>query len=131
MYTTVFISWYVLPYTLLHSSSASLAEPWPLTCPSDVFSIVLQAIGGGLASASDTMTILRVGDNVMITGLSVQVATILAFGALAADYAFAVRRNWTKLNPDTAVLRNSPRFKLFLGALCISYLCVLTRCCYR
>lgn len=67
----------------------------------------------------------------MITGLAVQVATMLAFGALAADYAIAVRRNWTNLNPETEHLRNSMRFKLFLGALWISYLCILIRCCYR
>lgn len=102
-----------------------------LTFRSDVFSIVLQAIGGGIASASPNTSVLEVGDNFLITGLSIQVATMLAFGALAADYAFAVRRNSANLNPETTRLRDSLRFKLFLVALWVSYLCVLIRCCYR
>ncbi|KXT03892.1 hypothetical protein AC579_6236 [Pseudocercospora musae] len=97
----------------------------------DVFSIILQAIGGALASASTTTSILRVGDNVMITGLAVQVATMLAFAGLAADYGIAVRRNITNLNPETSELRNSRRFKFFLMALWIAYLCILIRCAYR
>lgn len=67
----------------------------------------------------------------MITGLSVQVATMLAFGALALDYALAAKRNWANLNPATATLRSSLRFKIFLAALWISYFCILARCCYR
>ncbi|KAF7198432.1 Efflux pump himE [Pseudocercospora fuligena] len=97
----------------------------------DVFSIILQAIGGGIASASSTTTILRVGDNVMITGLAVQVATMIAFAILAADYGFAVRRNKHRLNPETETLRSSRKFKLFLIALWIAYLCILIRCAYR
>ncbi|CZT17752.1 related to phospholipid-translocating ATPase [Ramularia collo-cygni] len=126
-------------YTLKHicltfGSSFSRLRPSMYTTvfiSCDLFSIVLQAIGGGLASASTSMTILRVGDNVMIAGLAFQVATMVAFGALAADYGLAVRRNRSSLNSKTEELRDSLRFKLFLAALWIAYLCVLVRCCYR
>jgi len=97
----------------------------------DVFSILLQAIGGALASAAEDMALLRVGDNVMITGLATQVATLAVFGILAGDYALAIYRNRANLNAATAELRQSLRFKLFLAALWIAYFAILIRCCYR
>lgn len=97
----------------------------------DVFSILLQAAGGALASAADDDSVLRAGDNVMITGLATQVATLVVFGILAGDYALAVYRNRAHLNEATADLRRSLRFKLFLAALWIAYFAILVRCCYR
>ncbi|KAF2218003.1 hypothetical protein CERZMDRAFT_31120 [Cercospora zeae-maydis SCOH1-5] len=97
----------------------------------DFFSIALQAAGGAVASASEDMSVLHIGDNIMITGLALQVVTMLAFAALVLDYAWAVRRNLDRLNPETDVLRNSMRFKLFCVALCLSYACILIRCAYR
>ena len=67
----------------------------------------------------------------MITGLTTQVVTLLVFGLLAADYGFAAYRNRANLNPATASLRNSLRFRLFLVALWIAYFGILIRCCYR
>ncbi|KAM3419979.1 hypothetical protein BST61_g3293 [Cercospora zeina] len=97
----------------------------------DFLSIVLQAAGGGVASASENMSVLHIGDNIMKTGLALQVVTMLAFAVLVVDYAWAVRRNLNRLNPETAVLRNSMQFKLFCVALCLSYTCILIRCAYR
>lgn len=126
-------------YTLKHicltfgSSFSRLRPQWYtyifISC--DFLSIVLQAVGGGVASASEDENVLEVGDRIMTTGLALQVATMLVFAALAADYAFAVRRNSHQLNSETAVLRNSMRFKLFIAALCLSYTCILLRCAYR
>ncbi|KXS94863.1 hypothetical protein AC578_8464 [Pseudocercospora eumusae] len=119
-------------YTLKHISltfNPSLSRLRPelytwifIAC--DLFSIILQAIGGGIASGSPSTKILRVGDNVMITGLAVQVGTMLVFAGLAIDYGFAVRRN--------ARMRSSRRLEFFfLVALGIAYFCILVRCAYR
>lgn len=97
----------------------------------DVFSILLQAAGGALASAAPGMALLKVGDNVMITGLATQVFTLVVFGVLAANYGLAIFRNRTSLNTATEELRNSRRFKFFLAALWIAYFAILIRCTYR
>lgn len=47
----------------------------------DVVSIVLQAAGGGVASAAPDLRVLEIGDNIMIAGLATQVATLAVFGA--------------------------------------------------
>ena len=92
---------------------------------------MLQAIGGGISSASQDLTLLHVGTDIMIAGLVTQVATLLVFGVLAADYGLAVYRNRNNLNPSTRQLRNTLKFRLFVVALWIAYLCILVRCCYR
>ena len=126
-------------YTLKHicitfGSSFSRLRPQLYTyifISCDVFSIVLQAVGGALASAAEDDALLEAGDNVMITGLATQVFTLVVFGLLAGDYALAVYRNRANLNAATADLRRSLRFKLFLVALWVAYFAILIRCCYR
>ena len=97
----------------------------------DVFSIILQAIGGAVSSASSSQTILNVGTNIMIAGLVTQVFTLLVFGILAADYGLRIYTNRNKLNPATASLRQTLRFRLFILALWVAYFGILIRCCYR
>lgn len=77
------------------------------------------------------MELLNIGDNVMIAGLAFQVFTLVVFGLFAADYAAAAYRNRTRLNPATEKLRNSLRFKLFLVALWVAFICILVRSAYR
>ncbi|KAI7118383.1 hypothetical protein KC352_g33568, partial [Hortaea werneckii] len=97
----------------------------------DVFSIVLQAVGGACAAAAETDALLNAGDNIMITGLATQVFTLVVFGLLAADYGVAVYRHRHELNPATVELRQSLRFKLFIVALWVAFLGILIRCTYR
>jgi hypothetical protein len=99
----------------------------------DIFSILLQGAGGGIASAaSDTQkSLLDAGNDLMITGLAFQVFTLLLFGCLAAEYFARVWKHKHELNPATFELRRSMRFRLFLGALSLAYLTILIRCVYR
>lgn len=97
----------------------------------DVFSIMLQAIGGGVSSASGNLSVLNIGTNIMIAGLVTQVFTLLVFGVLAADYGFSIYKHRQNLNPATASLRQTLQFKLFIVALWIAYIGILVRCCYR
>ncbi|KAI4196609.1 MAG: hypothetical protein LQ346_003186, partial [Caloplaca aetnensis] len=57
----------------------------------DVFSLVLQAIGGALADTADTHSLQQTGINIMIAGLSFQVVSLSVFMALCADFAWSVR----------------------------------------
>lgn len=126
-------------YTLKHicltfSTELSRLQPkyytWIfISC--DVLSIVLQAIGGAISSATDSMTILAVGTNIMIAGLVFQVFTLIVFGCFAADYAISCYRHRSQFDPATATLRDSWRFRFFIVALWLAYVGILMRCAYR
>jgi hypothetical protein len=76
------------------------------------------------------------GDNVMIAGLAFQVATMLVFILISADFAWRTFRNRKVLpqpvpNHGEAKPNRSLRFKSFLVALTLSTLCIFTRCVFR
>lgn len=105
--------------------------------PCDVTSLVLQALGGGIASAkTHENEDPTVGNNIMIAGLAFQVLTLLIFIILALDFAARTTRRIRELGQDAldprhAKLRSSWQFKGFIVALCLATLCVFTRCVYR
>ncbi|KAF1848641.1 sphingoid long-chain base transporter RSB1 [Cucurbitaria berberidis CBS 394.84] len=106
--------------------------------PCDIISLVLQAIGGAMASAkTHTGENPKVGTNIMIAGLVVQVVTLLIFMILALDFAVrTIQRtahlgSQNALDPRHAKLRQSWVFRAFLVALAFSTLCIFTRCVYR
>ena len=81
----------------------------------DFFSLVLQGTGGGIASTGDTHSTVQAGVNIMITGLSFQVFSLLLFMVLCADYAWTVNKRNSELAPRSVELRNSFKFKAFQG----------------
>lgn len=106
--------------------------------PCDFLSLVLQAAGGGIASVKTLNNEdPKLGNNIMLTGLVVQVVTMLAFILLAVDFAIRTMRRIAQLDtqaaldPRHAKLRQSWKFKGFLISLSISTLCIFTRCVYR
>ena len=68
------------------------------------------------------------GVNIAIAGLSFQVFTLSVFIILALDYAVRYIRG-KRTNPLETKLAAS--FKIFVGFLSLSILCILTRCVYR
>jgi hypothetical protein len=105
--------------------------------PCDITSLVLQAVGGGIASVkTNENEDPTVGNNIMLAGLAFQVATLLIFIILALDFASRTigrirRLGQGALDPRYAKLRNSWQFKGFIVALSFATLCVFTRCVYR
>ena len=108
--------------------------------PCDLVSLVLQGVGGGLASVASTDGGDMVpGDNTMMAGLAFQVASILVFIGLATDFVVRTRRRIQSmgaaaaLDQDPAVvrIRNSFMFKACLVALTISTLAILWRSAFR
>ena len=98
-----------------------------MTC--DFISLLLQAIGGALASTANTQDQLNRGTNIMIAGLSFQVASLLLFMLLCADFALRVHRG--VLNTHYSTLRDRSFFHLFLYALATATFCIFVRSVFR
>jgi len=106
--------------------------------PCDFGSLILQALGGGMASAAThSGKNPAAGNHIMLAGLAFQVVTLAIFIALSADFAF---KTWKRvsalgkaqaLDPHHARLRASFRFRGFLIALIFATLCIFTRSVYR
>lgn len=107
-----------------------------VTC--DIVSLILQAAGGGIASVkTQHHQDPKQGNNIMIAGLSAQVATMLVFMLLALDFAIRTVSRIGQVGSEEALdqryasLRKSWLFKGFLVALTLSTLCIFTRCAFR
>lgn len=107
--------------------------------PCDLVSLVLQAIGGAMASILSTNgKDTTPGDNIMIAGLVSQVVTMFVFILLAGDFAW---RTWSRRRrlgavaldqtPALAEARRSPMFRGFLVALALAFVCIFWRCVFR
>lgn len=99
----------------------------------DILSIILQGSGGSLSAAAPDgdNTLLNIGEDIMIAGLVFQVVTLLIFAVLAGDVFFSMWKHRAELPAETAPLRASKKFRLFIGATVLSFLCILIRCSYR
>ncbi|KAK6224993.1 RTA1 like protein [Colletotrichum tabaci] len=131
--------------TAFGSDNSRIPPEWytRIFIPCDLVSLVLQAVGGALASvANHRREPTRTGENVMIAGLAYQVLTMLLFMIVAADFALrtylrACHAHLPNLSvaldnhPAMVRLRASRRFKAFLAALAIATGCIFFRCVFR
>lgn len=105
--------------------------------PCDIISLLLQACGGGLASAeSHTNRSPATGDHIMVAGLAFQVVTLGVFIALSLDFVLKTLSRWrtlgsAALDPTHEKLRGSRAFQGFLVALCLATICIFIRSAYR
>ncbi|KAL8911818.1 MAG: hypothetical protein Q9171_003086 [Xanthocarpia ochracea] len=105
--------------------------------PCDILSLILQALGGGMASAaSHSNKDPANGNHIMVAGLAFQVFTILVFMLLCADFAVRTvmrmnRTGETALDPTHATFRRSMKLRLFLVALTLSTICIFIRSVFR
>lgn len=100
----------------------------------DLFSIVLQAIGGGMAAGNNGGS--KTGSNIMLAGIVFQVVSMLAFITIFGWFTWRVwKANKVfgdgSFNPQFANLRNRPVVWWFLIALWVATTFVFVRCCYR
>ena len=97
----------------------------------DVFSILTQAAGGGIAAGND-ISLLKVGDDVIIAGIAIQIATMVVCIILAVDFAIKIhRKRKTEPMVTGGVRRDTPAFRFYLACFAISFILILTRCIYR
>lgn len=97
----------------------------------DVFSLTLQAAGGGLASgANGNPSQLNLGNHFAISGIIFQVVTLVVFGALAGVY-FVRRHLHQDASKVTEPQLQTLKFRFFCGAIVVAFMAILTRCIYR
>jgi glucose-6-phosphate-specific signal transduction histidine kinase len=95
--------------------------------PCDVFSLCLQAAGGGLSTTTSGKS--QTGIVLALVGLVFQVVTLVIFCFFFADYLFRYYRSdlWKeRFNHDQAT-----RLKIFLAFMAFAILNILARCSYR
>ncbi|KUJ19710.1 RTA1-domain-containing protein [Mollisia scopiformis] len=101
-----------------------------ITC--DWISLMLQAIGGGMAGgAKDNVSKRNMGTNLMIIGIVWQVGTLIVFACLVTDYAIRTSRSWGIVSADAKNLFARRSFKGFLVAVAVAFITVFLRCVYR
>jgi hypothetical protein len=100
-------------------------------CGCDFFSLVLQAAGGGMTSSAKTYTAQQTGINVMLAGLSCQVASLFIFAVMSLEYLFRLYKNPLSWDTTHSVLYESKLFKAFLCSLAFATLTIFIRCTFR
>ncbi|KAF2731130.1 RTA1-domain-containing protein [Polyplosphaeria fusca] len=125
-----------------HSILKARLYPW-IFVGCDFASIVLQAIGGGVAAgggSSDNINIVNVGNNLILTGIAFQVATMTACGLLVVTYLWRYRsaRARRLASTEKSAFQSSrdngmvsTKLYVFGSMVVLAYFTVLIRCIYR
>ncbi|KAI6780466.1 uncharacterized protein J7T54_002864 [Emericellopsis cladophorae] len=119
-----------------HGESISRIKPRTYTTffvGCDIVSLVVQAVGGGIAASTPVTNpyMIDVGTNILVAGLSIQVACLFAFSACSLEFFWRVRKNPSMANPEFTDLVNSKRFKFFLIAVLGATGCLFVRTVFR
>ncbi|KAF2726846.1 RTA1-domain-containing protein [Polyplosphaeria fusca] len=115
-------------------SWSRLRAPWYtyIFIAGDIFSLILQGAGGGIAATADNGSNMQdVGTNLMIAGVIFQVVILAVFGYLLAEYSTRTYRRRSQLSTAAMTLFNSRNFRLFMFAIVTAYVSIFVRCVYR
>ncbi|GAA5994840.1 hypothetical protein JCM5350_000909 [Sporobolomyces pararoseus] len=89
----------------------------------DIISLVIQAIGGGMAgSAGDDRDKLRTGSRVMLAGICFQLAVMVIYVLYGFYWCFRAR-------PE--IKKAGERMQLMLGAMALASACIIARGIFR
>lgn len=124
----------VVVYITEKEKSFSLLKPRTYTLlfiGCDIVSLVLQAVGGAIAAVADDRVKIRKGSNIMVGGLSAQVASLLLFMGLSLEFGHRCWVHQDQLNPKHARLYSSRHFKVFLVSLALATICIFVRSVFR
>ncbi|KAJ6498226.1 RTA1 like protein-domain-containing protein [Mycena vulgaris] len=115
------------PYMMQITST--IISPTPLIA--DIFALVIQGAGGGIASSADTLSSANLGAHIMLAGIVFQFVAIITYSALAADFL----RRYIKDLPLLADLNErgvlDGNLKTMIAVLMFSTLVLLIRSIYR
>ncbi|KAI9830697.1 MAG: hypothetical protein M1826_004526 [Phylliscum demangeonii] len=98
---------------------------------SDFIALLLQAIGGAIASTANVGSTQQMGIHIMLGGLSVQVASLVFFMALSFEFGWRAFRNQDRWDPAHAALRQTRLFRAFLIALALATVVIFIRSVFR
>ena len=119
---------------VIYGNDLSLLRPRTLTTlfiGCDLISLILQAAGGAIASLADTQADNDMGVNIMIAGLSTQVACTTVFGIICLHLMWAVRKHPDKVNQESVQFRRQFRCRAFFYGIGIATIGILVRCAFR
>ncbi|KAJ7275861.1 RTA1-like protein [Mycena rebaudengoi] len=98
----------------------------------DIVALVVQGVGGGMASTAFDLAGANRGANIMLAGIVVQLTAIIVYSALAGDY---LRRYLTDSPARTSAASTrgvfTPRLKMMIIALGFSTTVLFIRSVYR
>jgi hypothetical protein len=98
----------------------------------DIFSLVLQGAGGGLASTADAGSNLQdVGTDLMIAGVIFQVVILAFFGYFLTEYTLRTYRRRDQLSEESMTLFRKTSFRCFMSAIIVAFVAIFVRCVYR
>ncbi|EXJ77709.1 hypothetical protein A1O3_09938 [Capronia epimyces CBS 606.96] len=98
----------------------------------DLISLVIQAIGGGIAATSLSDEARQaVGDHLMMAGIAFQVVTLAFFATAATWYIRRRRQAPEPLSSEAAGFLRSPKFRAFAVGFAAAFTAILIRCVYR
>lgn len=100
-------------------------------CSCDFVSLLLQAIGGGIAASTKNHSLLDAGKNIMLAGLAFQIFSIILFAIAAGWFAYRVWSQQNSWNTRYLSLIQSRLFKAFLAGLVLATLAIFIRSVYR
>ncbi|KAF2847377.1 RTA1-domain-containing protein [Plenodomus tracheiphilus IPT5] len=125
-----------------HSLLKARLYPW-IFIGCDFGSIVLQAVGGGMAAAGGTKNakLIDAGNNLIVAGIAFQVVTMAVCGLLVIVYIFRYRKarsTQASLNEKSSYQMDKEqggislgKIKLFGAMIVLAYTTILIRCIYR
>ncbi|EMC99924.1 hypothetical protein BAUCODRAFT_62629 [Baudoinia panamericana UAMH 10762] len=100
----------------------------------DALSILVQAAGGGIA-ASEQSNLVNIGDDLIVTGIAIQVATQFVCICLAGDFAYQVIKHHSKravTADEVEEGRQLPKsFRYYAVCSSAAFLFIFIRCIYR
>lgn len=113
------------------SAIKPIAYPWIfILC--DIFSLLLQAIGGGIASGADDDTSgADTGGRIMLAGIIFQVATFTFLYVLIGMYIRSLMRHKETLTAEASEILHGRDFKIFAYGMLIASIAIYIRCVYR
>lgn len=100
-------------------------------CACDFISLLLQAVGGGIAASTRDQNMLTVGKNIMLAGLGFQVFSLILFAVAAGYFAYRVWTNKHSWNAHYQPLVRARIFNVFLGGLAVASIAIFARSVYR
>ncbi|KAK0451393.1 RTA1-domain-containing protein [Desarmillaria tabescens] len=113
-------------------------------CTCDVIALTIQGVGGGIASAADTLPAANRGENIMLGGIVFQLAVITVYVLCAAEFFVRYIKDIPIVsrtaNSQVNVASTKPIYSrgimsgkslLMLGALTLSTFCLYIRAVYR
>lgn len=71
-------------------------------------------VGGGITSYATTLSKHQRGVYIMVSGLALQVVSLVLFTISCGDFAYRVRKSQATLAQHLAILRKPSKFRVFL-----------------